>query len=452
MSKPHLWCIATLNLQSFFGRIVDLYHTSTRLGVQPPEHGPTIFVANHPNGLIDPIVVAKVVQRRLLFLAKAPLFKVPVLGAMARSGGAIPVYRKVDGDDTGQNSGMFQAVFDSLAEGRAICLFPEGISHNLPELQRLKTGAARMALGAEAEHEFVLDIKIVPVGLTYRSKTHFRSNVAAEIGPAIRVRDWQRQYEIDPWQAVESLTRHIADGMKAVTLNLQQWEDLPLLELTEALLPEDGDHKVQRLRSFAAAGLELEKLDPERLVRLRERLAVFRSRLDNYGLDIHHLDAAYNPRRIVLFVFRNLISMLIGVPAVVLGTIAYLPPLLAVNWVLRRRADPDDIFSTIRLLAAMLFFPIWQIVLTLLISNYMNWLWALISLIVLPLAGLSVRSFARRRNQALREAWVFLTMPFQGRQHRLLIREKQRLQTELASLAQALEDAEQKPAAHASVD
>jgi len=129
-----------------------------------------------------------------------------------------------------------------------------------------------------------------------------------------------------------------------------------------------------------------------------------------------------------------------------------LPPLLAVNWVLRRRADPDDIFSTIRLLAAMLFFPIWQIVLTLLISNYMNWLWALISLIVLPLAGLSVRSFARRRNQALREAWVFLTMPFQGRQHRLLIREKQRLQTELASLAQALEDAEQKPAAHASVD
>ncbi len=432
-----------MNLQSFFGRIVDMYHTSARLGVDPPQAGPTIFVANHPNGLIDPIVVAKVSGRRLLFLAKAPLFKVPIIGQLAKAGGAIPVYRKQDGDDTGMNSGMFINVHNALADGRAICLFPEGISHNEPELQRLKTGAARMALGAEAEHEFVLGVKIVPVGLTYRSKTHFRSSVAAEIGEPILVRDWQRQYEIDPWQAVESLTRRIGEGIKAVTLNLQQWEDLPLLELTEALLPEDGEHRVKRLRSFAAAGDELEKLDPERLARLRQRLAVFRTRLDSYGLDLHHLDASYDPRTVLSFVWRNFVAMVIGVPTVVVGILAYLPPLLLVRWVMNLRDDPDDVFSSIQLLASMLFFPLWQLALTCTIGYWFGWIWALFSLLLLPLAGLSVRSFARRRNQALREAWVFLSMPFQGRKHRLMVREKQRLQTELAAMAQAIASAKQ---------
>ncbi len=421
-----------------------MYHTSTRLGVAPPKSGPTIFVANHPNGLIDPIVVAKVSGRRLLFLAKAPLFNIPIIGRLATAGGAIPVYRKQDGDDTGMNTGMFINVHHALADGRAICLFPEGISHNEPELQRMKTGAARMALGAEAEHEFVLGTQIVPVGLTYRSKTHFRSNVAAEIGEPILVSDWQRQYEIDPWQAVESLTRHIGEGIKAVTLNLQQWEDLPLLELTEALLPQDGEHRVARLRSFAAAGDELEKIDPQRVARLRERLAVFRTRLDNYGLDIHHLEAAYDPKKVVGFVMRNFLAMMIGVPTVVLGTLAYLPPVLLVRWVMSMRDDPDDVFSTIQLLASMLFFPLWQLALTLTIGFAFGWGWAFLSLLLLPFAGLSVRSFARRRNQALREAWVFLSMPFQGRKHRLLVREKQRLQTELAALAQALAAAEAK--------
>ena len=427
-----------MNLQSFFGRIVDMYHTSTRLGELPPSSGPTIFVANHPNGLIDPIVVAKVSGRRLLFLAKAPLFNVPIIGQLAKSGGAIPVYRKQDGDDTGMNSGMFINVHHALADGRAICLFPEGISHNEPELQRMKTGAARMALGAEAEHEFVLGVQIVPVGLTYRSKTHFRSSVAAEIGTPIQVQDWQRQYEIDPWQAVESLTRRIGEGIKAVTLNLQQWEDLPLLELTDALLPDDGEHTVKRLRSFAAAGDELAKVDPQRIQRLRERLAVFRTRLDSYGLDVHHLEASYDPRVVLSFVFRNFLAMLIGVPTVIIGTLAYLPPVLLVRWVMSMRNDPDDVFSTVQLLASMLFFPIWQLLLAIAIGVNFGILWALTSILLLPLAGLSVRSFARRRNQALREAWVFLTLPFQGRKHRLLVREKQRLQTELAAVAQAL--------------
>ena len=427
--------------QAFFGRIVDLYHTTTKLGAEPPSDGPVIFVANHPNGLIDPIVVSNVVKRRLLFLAKAPLFKIPIVGQMASAGGAIPVYRRIDGDDTARNDQMFRAVHTALAKGGALCLFPEGISHNEPDLQRLKTGAARMALGAEAENGFSLGVKIVPVGLTYRSKTQFQSSVAAEIGESIEIKDLRELYKSDSWQAVEQLTKRIAAGIKAVTLNLQEWEDLHLLELAEAILPNDGEHKVQRLKSFAAAGVALDKMDPKRLNRLREQLRVFATRLESYGLTVHQLNAAYDPKAVLIFVGRNLVAILIGFPVTILALCAYAVPLLLVKITTRMGSTPDDIFSTIKLLAALVFFPLWQVFLTVLIFQFTGWAWALSSLVFLPMAAFYMHFFFRRRRQALREAMVFLTMPLQGRKRRLMIREKQRLTFELSIWAEAINQA-----------
>ena len=135
----------------FLGGSLELFYRLRRLGGVIPETGPIIIVANHPNGLVDPALVAHSCEREICFLAKEPLFRLPVIGALLRSMKALPVYRRMDGHNTGSNEKTFDAVDDALGNGRAICLFPEGISHDEPELQPLKTGAARMALGALEE-------------------------------------------------------------------------------------------------------------------------------------------------------------------------------------------------------------------------------------------------------------------------------------------------------------
>jgi glycerol-3-phosphate O-acyltransferase / dihydroxyacetone phosphate acyltransferase len=431
--------VASRGTASIFGRIADVYYSRTRLGESAPQTGPVIFVANHPNGLIDPLMVGNVAKRRMLFLAKAPLFKIPLIGWLAAKSGAIPVYRKIDGDATERNALMFVAVHEALAQGEAICLFPEGISHNEPSLQPLKTGAARMALGAEAAADFSLHVKIIPVGLTYRSKTRFQSSVIAEIGKAIHTSDYHDLYLQDEWQAVQKLTHDIALGIQSVTMNLEHWIDLPLLQLAEQLVPRGHAHRVQRMRSFAEAGLKIEKADPQRLQRLRERLSTFATRLEGYGLRVEQLDAAYQPRTVIAFIGSNLAALLIGLPLAIFGGLVYLIPFLLVAFANRKAEATADIEATVKILAAMLFFGLWQVFLTWLSVHYLGWAWTAATTVLVPIAGLYARHFFRRRRRAWRQAKVFLTMPFQGRKHRLMQREKERLRLELIALAEAAE-------------
>lgn len=65
-------------------------------GERVPRDGPVLLVANHPNSLLDPMLVAAAARRPVRFLAKAPLFTDKRVGWLMRAVGAIPVYRRSD--------------------------------------------------------------------------------------------------------------------------------------------------------------------------------------------------------------------------------------------------------------------------------------------------------------------------------------------------------------------
>src|SRR5258708_30075136 len=152
-----------------------------------PRKSPVIFVLNHPNALVDPAFLLCLEPRRVSFLAKSPLFRMPILGFFVRALDCLPVYRHQDeGEDVSKNREMFVAARALLARGGTIGICPEGVSHDEPRLRPIKTGAARIALGAVSTGE-VVDLKIVPAGLYYTSKTKFRSAVLLYFGNQIEV-------------------------------------------------------------------------------------------------------------------------------------------------------------------------------------------------------------------------------------------------------------------------
>ena len=127
-----------------------------------PRDTPVIFVLNHPNALVDPAFLLSLAPRRVSFLAKSPLFRMPLLGYLVRAMDSLPVYRRQDeGEDVSRNLEMFAAASTLLARGGTIGICPEGVSHDEPRLRPIKTGAARIALGAVSTGE-VADLKIVP--------------------------------------------------------------------------------------------------------------------------------------------------------------------------------------------------------------------------------------------------------------------------------------------------
>jgi len=86
-----------------------------------PETGPLIVVPNHDSQL-DPVVVALAIKprRRLRFLARANLWRVPVLGRGLSALQQLPVAR-----GTGDSAALDRAV-DALWAGDAVAIFPEG--------------------------------------------------------------------------------------------------------------------------------------------------------------------------------------------------------------------------------------------------------------------------------------------------------------------------------------
>ena len=114
----------------------------------PPHGTPVIFAGNHPNSLIDPVLIVTTCGRIVHFAAKDKLFQWP-LAPFLRALGCVPIARKVDhGDRKRSNDHALAALTHVLGEGRCMGIFPEGLSHDQSSIQRLRTGCARIALQA----------------------------------------------------------------------------------------------------------------------------------------------------------------------------------------------------------------------------------------------------------------------------------------------------------------
>ena len=156
---------------------------------QLPKTGPVLVCGNHPNSLVDPILIGITSGRPVRFMAKAPLFKTPVLGAVMSGLGMIPTYRgSDDSKQVRRNLESLDSSIQFLIDGDAVGIFPEGKTHDLVQLEMVRSGVARIAV--KAVEEGAENLMVVPVRLNYAHKERFRSGVSVQVGRPIKVKDW----------------------------------------------------------------------------------------------------------------------------------------------------------------------------------------------------------------------------------------------------------------------
>jgi len=362
-----------------------------------PRDKPVIFVLNHPNALVDPVFLLCLAPRRVSFLAKAPLFRMPIIGYLVKALDSLPVYRRQDeGEDVTKNQETFIGARKLLARGGTIGICPEGVSHDEPGLRPIKTGAARISLATVSAAE-VSELKIVPAGLYYTSKTSFRSDALLYFGIPIDVAPVTLEPDgTPPRGAVRELSSRIETALREVILDARHEEELQTTARAERIFSSasyvnSADSLKDELRlqqRFIRAYPVLQELQPERLRKLELRMMRFEEELNQAGVDPDELSPPGSTLRVFRSIVKRSILFLLMLGPAMAGTIAHYPAYKLGGFLAKRFSrDSDDIISTVKIISAMLLFPLTWLVIAVLSYLYVNWIVAVLALAVIPFCG-----------------------------------------------------------------
>jgi glycerol-3-phosphate O-acyltransferase / dihydroxyacetone phosphate acyltransferase len=379
----------------FLFKSVDVRHPE-----RVPAAGPILLCVNHPNNFIDSLLVGGAVRRKVHYLATAAMFRNPLMARFLLACGAIPVYRRQDDPDKmDRNLDTFSACFAAFARGRLVAIYPEGTTHAEVRVQRIKTGAARIALGYEADHPG--ELRMIPVGLSFEARKSFRSRVLVAFGEPIQPGAYLAAYREDPVKAVDALTRDLQWAMEAQVVNVERIDDQRLVRAVEELYREELTQQVMdarglarrdvdpvRLsRSIADALRHFKAVDPGRVESLWQRIQAYRSLLAQY----HLRDEVVRVRRQRLPARTKLVyswDAIVGLPffgyGVLVNGLAYFVP----RWLARRLARKETDYATIRLLASIVAIPLFWSLETWLVFRAAGLGWAVAFAVSLPLSGL----------------------------------------------------------------
>lgn len=394
--------------------------------------GPLLIAANHPNTLMDPLIVAARRQRPVAFLAKSTFFQNPVLRRIMLSGNSIPIYRRQDAEASGaavpagevarRNEAAFSRSYDRFDAGGTVMIFPEGTSISERRLRPLKTGAARIALGAEARRGFTLGLRILPVGINYFDPTRFRSDVLVNVAPPIVVADYAAAYRHDPEAAAEALTEEIRQRLErrlVITRDAAEDELVRQVEatFTNHLIADDAAtlyDNFQLSRTLLEAVAFFEKNDPSRLHEVRSQLTGYLHELRRLRLT----DAALEPRGTGSRWrrgFRTGLKLVLGAPVYLYGVLNNYVPYMLPSLVARRATTDMEFVAPILLVVGMLTFSLsyaGQLALVQHIAQ--DWRYTVLYGLSLPGTGFYALSYWNKlaaRRQRLRALLLFRQQP-----------------------------------------
>ncbi len=402
-------------LRSFLQAVVRLFYPRIVLaGAQRlPAEGPVLVVSNHPNGLVDAVVIGIALARPVAFLAKSTLFEIPIARLFIQAFDAIPIYRAVDGASTKKNEQTFALCTALLRRKGWIAIFPEGTTHSEPGMKPFKTGAARIALGTLAEAGPSLGLRVLPVGFLYENKEIFRSRVAVSVGEPVDVAKHLEAYAREPRGVVDRVTEEIDDALSQVVLEAETgelWRGFVAVAAWTS--PEAaGDLAVHeaRARELSRAWRALAARDPERAQEVLAFARQFVRMLQAVGIhDPLSLEAGLTPG--LGAILRSLLPLVAAAPLALIGAIlGWVPYRLVRPISIAAAQGKTELIGTFKVLLGLVIMTLTYVGWAIAAGVRLGWPAGLATMILGPFSGYVALRFGEHvdlRRHALRAAWL----------------------------------------------
>ncbi len=325
-----------------------------------PENTPVIFLANHQNALMDALAILFGVNKPIVFMARADMFKKPAIASLLYFLKIMPIFRPRDGaDNMGQNDAIFRRSVDVLRNRRAMAMFPEGAFNPYKNLQPLKKGFARMAFMSEASADFTLNLHVVPVGIDYSDKKNRNAELMVQFGKPIPLLPLKEIYKENPTQAYKLLSEQVREALLPLMINIEateyydtymQYFDFHVpIDLSMEEKPDTHYNRFVLQQQYAEALNKLAVEDPESMTKLQKELSDF---------------PCWPKPLSLLRLLRSVLSLLWSI-----CKLPFYPPLLAPQWVLPKIKDKQFVASikfAVWMFASFVYYPLLILIIVLL--------------------------------------------------------------------------------------
>ena len=362
---------------------------------QIPDSCPKIFVANHNSAFMDPILLAVHIKQPLYFLARGESFKSKIVSAIFSFLHMIPIYKpEISPDEVHKNKMIFQKCFNHLKGGKSILIFPEGISKTERNLRKIKTGVARIVLGAESQNNFNLNTRIVPIGINYSNPHYFRSDVFIYFGKPINVKDYEKEYQLDEIITVTKITDDIKVNLEDLVVIVKDKKldklirQIEILYRSELRVRNKLEHKAAQ--DFYLSQEIVKAVEYYYKVRSKKML-LFEKKIDKYLRTLKQLkirDTQIRSSKIKLRLISNTLYFIFGFPLFLYGYLVNIIPFKAADYLSKKITVRKDFIGSMKIAFGMFVFLIFYILEIIIFATFTHWYWWIVFALTLYPLGL----------------------------------------------------------------
>ena len=361
-----------------------------------PQDGAVIYAPNHTNALMDALVILAMDRRAKVFVARADIFKIPILAKIFAFLKIMPIMRMRDGlDEVRRNNETIEKAVDVLRDKVPFCIFPEGQHQAKYSSLPLSKGIFRIAFQAQ---EMMPDVPlyIVPVGIRYGNFFRFRSTVSVHVVEPINVGEFIAAHKEQTTQEQMNIMREdLTERMKSSILYIPNDDDYEAKYEVCATIVKAQAKKVKQSSSeplheldahFQANRLTVNQIDrlmeeqPERAAELlklgREAAVLRRSR----HISLDSISIKYP----VLSRILKLLFFIVALPYCIPVSVLTLPIKLVCMFVCHLMKD-KAFHNSARYLVNLVLWPILMIIYAVIAYSFLPWQWVLpVTIVLMP--------------------------------------------------------------------
>lgn len=356
-----------------------------------PYGKPIIFAPTHRNALIDALIlVYENVKQQVVFLARADIFKKPLVIKILHFLRIMPVYRIRDGkENLSKNEEIFKQCGAVLQQGNPICLFPEARYNPHQNLLPLQKAIPRIALPTEVGADFSLDTHIVPVAFYYTAKDSFLADLYVTYGKPVKVADYKELYLKDENQAINKLRLDLDAQLREYVVDIpeEDYDEISALidvnadELAKKSYPQkDGivlasQEIIRRIKALKESNPDKYK---DKISAVKKAVEILKNN------QLSTKDPIRKPLNYLEIFVRALLLVALS-PIALVGLLNTIFPILIYKKILSSVKDKQFI-SSLRLVAGIFVVPIFYLLQFLAVGIISgNWLCALGYVVLSPI-------------------------------------------------------------------